>query len=65
LFQVVAPKVGFLPPKAFRGVIPFADSYLPAAVSEIVLLWPLGYFGRFVGWTEEYGWLVYLPVVMR
>ena len=31
---VVAPKVGFLPQKSFRSVIPFADHDLPAAISE-------------------------------
>lgn len=32
---VVAPKVGFLPQKSFRIVIPCADYYLPAAISEL------------------------------
>ena len=51
---LVAPKVGFLPQKSFRSVIPFADCDLPAAISEFVLCWPLGFnFGWFVGWSEE------------
>jgi hypothetical protein len=39
---VVAPKVGFLPQKSFRIVIPFADYDLPAAISELVCV-PLGF----------------------
>ena len=40
---VVAPKVDFLPQKSFRSAVPFADYDLPAAVSEFVLRWPLGF----------------------
>lgn len=54
----VAPKVGLLPQKSFPSAIPFADYDLPAAVSEFVLRWPLGfYFGRcWVGLKSTYGW---------
>lgn len=54
---VVAPKVGFLPQKSFRSVIPFADHDLPAAIFEFVLCWPLGFtlVGLLVGLKSSSG----------
>lgn len=55
---VVAPNVGFLPQKSFRSVIPLADYDPPAAVSEFVLCWPLGFtlVGLLVGLKSSSGW---------
>jgi hypothetical protein len=54
----VAPKVGFLPQKSFRSVIPFADRDLPAGIFEFVLCLPPGFtlVGLLVELKSSLGW---------